>query len=86
MRQAAKRTGSAESRLGTTMRSFAKSCVDYAGPFVTKITRRVSAKRYLCLFICAATRTVHREMAFSLSSADFLNAFSRMVATRERPE
>ena len=53
-----------ESRLGTTMRAFAKSCVDYAGPFVTKITRRVSAKKYLCLFTCAATRAAHLEMAF----------------------
>ena len=43
------------SRLGMPMRAFAKSCVDYAGPFVTKITRRVSAKRYLCLFTCPAT-------------------------------
>ena len=55
-------------RVGTTMRAFAKCCVDYAGPFTTKITRRVSAKRYLYLF------------------TDFLNAFSRMVATRGRPE
>ena len=75
-----------KSRLGTTMRAFAKCCVDYAGPFTTKITRRVSAKRYLCLFTCSATRAVHLEMACSLSTTDFLNAFSRMVATRGRPE
>ena len=59
-----------------TMRAFAKCCVDYAGPFTTTITRRVSAKRYLCLFACFATRAVHLEMAHSLSTADFLNAFS----------
>ena len=47
------------SRLGMPMRAFAKCCVDYDGPFVTKITRRVSAKRYLCLFTCSATRAVH---------------------------
>ena len=74
------------SRLGMPMRAFAKCCVDYAGPFVTKITRRVSAKRYLCLFTYPATRAVHLEMAFSLSTADFLKAFSRMVATRGKPE
>ena len=73
------------SRLGMPMRAFAKCCVDYAGPFVTKITRRVSAKRYLCLFTCPATRAVHLEMAFSLSTADFLKEFSRMVA-RGKPE
>ena len=74
------------SRLGMSMRAFAKCCVDYAGPFVTKITRRVSAKRYLCLFTCSATRAFHLEMASSLSTADFLKAFSRMVATRGKPE
>ncbi|XP_068738521.1 uncharacterized protein [Montipora capricornis] len=75
-----------KSRLGTTMRAFAKCCVDYAGPFTTKITRRVSAKRYLCLFTCSATREVHLEMACSLSTTDFLNASSRMVATSGRLE
>ena len=73
-------------RVGTTMRAFAKCCVDYAGPFTTKITRRVSDKRYLCLFTCSATRAVHLEMACSLSTTDFLNTFSQMVATRGRPE
>ena len=68
------------------MRAFAKCCVDYAGPFTTKITRRVSAKRYLSLFTCSATRVVHLEMACSLSTKYFLNAFSRIVATRGRPE
>ena len=65
-----------ESRLEYTMRAFAKTCVDYAWPFITKITRRVSAKRYLCLSTCSATRAVHLEMACSLSTTDFLNAFS----------
>ena len=75
-----------KSRLGMPMRAFANCCVNYAGPFFTKITRRVSAKRYLCLFTCSATKAVHLEMAFSLSTADFLKAFGRMVATRGRPE
>ena len=75
-----------KSRLGTTMRAFSKCCVDYAGPFTTKITRGVSSKRYLCLFTCSATRAVHLEMACSLSTTDFLNALSRIVATRERPD
>ena len=63
-------------RVGTTMRAFPKCCVDYAGPFTTKITRRVSAERYLCLFTCSATRAVHLEIACSLSTTDFLYAFS----------
>ncbi|XP_074612382.1 uncharacterized protein LOC141866735 [Acropora palmata] len=75
-----------KSRLGTTMRAFSKCCVDYAGPCTTKITRGVSAKRYLCLFTCSAIRAVHLEMACSLSTTDFVNALSWMVAPRERPE
>ena len=59
-----------KSRLGTKMRAFAKCCVDYAGFFTTKITRRVSANRYLCLFTCSATRAVHLEMACSLSATN----------------
>ena len=66
--------------------SFRQVCVKYAGPFVTKLTKRVSIKRYLCLFTCSTTRAVHLEMARSLSTTDFLNAFSRMVATRGKPE
>ena len=38
------------------------------------------------MFTCSATRAVHLEMAYSLSTTDFLNAFSRMVATRGRPD
>ena len=70
-------------RVGTTMRAFAKCCVDYAGPFTTKITRRVSAERYLCLFTCSATRAVHLEMACSWSTTDFLNAFRTEKATSD---
>ena len=35
-----------KSRPGTTMRASAKCCVDYTGPFTTKIARGVSTKRY----------------------------------------
>ena len=45
-----------ESRLGTTMRAFARCCVDYAGPFTTRITRRVSAKD-----ICACLPVLQPE-------------------------
>ena len=39
------------SRLGMPMWAFARCCVDYAGPFVMKITRRVSAKRYVSFYL-----------------------------------
>ena len=75
-----------EVRLGSSLRCFACCGVDFAGPFVVKITRKVSAKRYLCLFRCASTRAVHLEVAFSLDTASFLNAFSRMVGRRGKPD
>ena len=52
---------------GDANEAFAKYCVDCAGPFVTKITRRLSAKRYLCLFTCPATRAVRSQRAMQIS-------------------
>ena len=75
-----------EARLGTSLRCFAHCGVNFAGPFVIKLTRKVTAKRYLCLFTCASTRAVHVEIAYSLDTASFLNAFARMVARRGKPE
>ena len=69
-----------EARLGTSLRCVAHCGVDFAGPFVIKLTRKVTAKRYLCLFKCACTRAVHLEIAYSLDTASFLNAYSRMFA------
>ena len=43
-------------------------------------------KRYLCLFTCASTRAVHLEIAYSLDTASFLNAFFKMVARCGKPE
>ena len=65
---------------------FAHCGVDFAGPFVIKLTRKVTAKRYQCLFTCASTRAIHLEIAYSLGTASFLNTFSRMVARCGKPE
>ena len=46
----------------------------------------MTAKRYLSLFTRASTRAVHLEITYSLDKASFLNAFSRMVARRGKPE
>lgn len=73
-------------RLGHDMRAFACCGVDFAGPYLTKVTSRTTAKRYLCLFTCMSTRAVHLEMAADLTADAFLLAFSRMVARRGRPK
>ena len=64
-----------EARLGTSLRCFAHRGVDFAGPFVITLTRKMTVKRYLCLFTCASTQVVHLEIAYSLNTASFLNAF-----------
>ena len=74
-------------RLETSLRAFAKSAVDFAGPFVTVQGRgKRREKRYLCLFTCLASRAVHLEMAFGLDTDSFLNAFYRMASRRGLPE
>jgi hypothetical protein len=74
------------SRLGLSMKAFDKCGVDYAGPFFTKAGRgKAKNKRYLCLFTCVATRAVHLEIAYSLDTGSFLNAFWRFTHRRGIP-
>ena len=74
-------------RLAFSMKAFTNIAVDYGGPFYTKYGRGKSRhKRYLCLFTCLETRAVHLEMAYSLDTSSFMNAFFRMVSRRGRPE
>ncbi len=69
-----------------SMRAFERVGVDYGGPYLTKQGRGKSrSKRYLCLFTCLATRAVHLEMAYSLDTSSFINAFTRMVSRRGTP-
>ena len=69
-----------------SLRAFDKVGVDYAGPFLTRQGRgKTRAKRYLCLFTCLVTRVVHLEMAYSLDTDSFINAFTRLVSRRGTP-
>ena len=54
---------------------------DCFGPFTVK-NGRSCAKRYGLLFTCLASRAVHIEMCFSLSTDSFLNAFNRFTSIR----
>ena len=73
-------------RLGESMRAFDKSGLDIAGPFLTKVGRgKTRNKRYLCLFTCQAVRAVHLEMAYSLDTNAFVNAYFRFAARRGVP-
>lgn len=73
-------------RLKTSLRAFARSAGDFAGPFITVKGRgNRRRKRYLCLFTCLATRAVNLEMAFGLDTDSFLNAFNRMASQTGLP-
>jgi hypothetical protein len=75
-----------DARLEGSLRAFNNVAVDYGGPFITIQGRgRRRQKRYLALFTCLETRAVHLEMAYSLDTDAFLNAFFRMMDRRGVP-
>ena len=74
-------------RLAESMRAFSKVGIDYGGPFkVTTGRGRAKQLRYLCLFTCFSTRAVHLEIAYSLDTSSFINAFWRFSNRRGIPE
>ena len=74
-------------RVKLPLRAFARTAIDYAGPFVTVQGRgKKRMKRYLCLFTCLTSRAVHLEMAYALDTDSFLNAFYRMTSRRGLPD
>ncbi|CAG2252551.1 unnamed protein product [Mytilus edulis] len=76
-----------EIRFKTPLHAFARTAVDFGGPFITVQGRgKRRQKRYLCLFTCLASRAVHLEVAFGLDTDSFLNAFYRMVNRRGLPK
>ena len=73
-------------RLQMTTKPFANCAVDFGGQYLTIQGRgRSRAKRYLCLFLCLQTHCCHLEMATSLETDAFLNAFVLMTARRGWP-
>ncbi|XP_058811185.1 uncharacterized protein LOC131676075 [Topomyia yanbarensis] len=68
-------------------RPFSIVGVDYAGPLYLKPIhkRAASAKAYICLFVCFATKAVHIELVSDLSTQAFLCALRRFIARRGRP-
>jgi hypothetical protein len=66
---------------------FARTAVDFAGPFETIQGRGKSrAKRYLCLFTCLQSRAVHLEMAYGLDTDAFIRVLLRFIARRGKPK
>ncbi|XP_072175534.1 uncharacterized protein [Diadema setosum] len=60
---------------------FTYCAVDYFGPFsITE--KRSTVKRYVALFTCMASRSVHLESTNSLDTSSFINCLRRFVNRR----
>lgn len=73
-----------QSRLQAFTPPFYNTGGDYFGPLLIK-ERRLTVKRYGCLFTCLVTRAVHLEIAHSLETDSFIMALRRMMARRGKP-
>ena len=51
------------------------------GPLYVKEDLNIK-KAYVCIFTCASSRMVHLELTHSLTTDEFLQAFSRMTSRR----
>lgn len=76
-----------ESRVNPAL-AFQRTGVDYAGYFMTKESELRNAKKvksYIAIFICMATKAVHIEVVSRLTTAAFLDAFTRFTSRRGYP-
>ncbi|XP_068756894.1 uncharacterized protein [Montipora capricornis] len=62
-------------------RAFAHVGTDFTGPLYVKEGLNIK-KAYVCIFTCASSRMVHLELTHSLTTDEFLQAFSRMTSRR----
>ncbi|XP_074656823.1 uncharacterized protein LOC141910032 [Tubulanus polymorphus] len=71
-------------RLTAYSRPFEYTGVDYLGPLLIKRDRSV-IKRWVCLFTCLVTRSVHPELADSLETDSFMLVLRSFIGRRGTP-
>lgn len=65
---------------------FLNTGVDLCGPFqYRKLRKAPSTKCYIAIFICLATKAIHVEMVYDLSTDAFIAALHRFMARRGKP-
>ena len=75
-----------EYRFEAPLRAFAKTGLDFAGPFETKFGRgRARKKVYILVLTCMQIRAVHLEVTDSQDMTAVMNAMTRFVDIRGMP-
>ncbi|KAG7198908.1 hypothetical protein KM043_015726 [Ampulex compressa] len=72
----------------TPSRPFARTGVDYCGPFCVKEGRRRNAKvskAYAAIFICMCTKAIHIELVADMTTESFLGCLKRFMSRRRKP-
>lgn len=70
----------------TAAQPFARTGIDYAGPFFIKVGRmKAKVKVYVSLFVCMTTKSIHLELVSSLTTDGFLAALHRFAGRRGNP-
>lgn len=73
-------------RVTADLPPFSSCGTDYFGPFIVSSGRgRACFKRYGVIFTCLATRAAHLEVASTLDTDGFINAFRRFISRRGPP-
>jgi hypothetical protein len=73
-------------RFEQPLQAFAKTGLDFAGPFHIKQGRaKHRLKSYILVFTCLQTRAVHLEATHDQSTSSVLNSFSRFIDMRGMP-
>ena len=64
---------------------FAYTGVDFAGPITYRESKKTTAKAYVALFTCSATRAVHLKLCKDLTADEFKRTMKEFVARRGTP-
>ncbi|CAI5444496.1 unnamed protein product [Caenorhabditis angaria] len=72
-------------RVTASTRAFENSAVDFCGPFKVRQGNEL-IKTYIAVFTCLSSRAVHLEVTQTVSTDEFLLAFSRFMSRRGTPK
>ena len=59
--------------------------VDFAVPIKFRMSNKVEAKVYICIFACSLSRTIHLELLPNLERSTFIMCLKRYITRRGRP-